>query len=111
MEAHSELLLRLYAQARGRGAEFYGAEYLDADRWVRTNGIPETAKKWAAGQSPEFAPLVTAFVAGLNAWAAEHKAELSAAAKSVLPLSVEDLRSTWPYRGSCLGRAASRGRH
>ena len=24
MEAHSELLLRLYAQARGRGAEFYG---------------------------------------------------------------------------------------
>ncbi len=26
MEAHGELLLRLYAQARGRGAEFYGAE-------------------------------------------------------------------------------------
>src|ERR1700674_5280237 len=24
MEAHAELLLRLYAQARGRGAEFYG---------------------------------------------------------------------------------------
>ena len=24
MEAHSELLIRLYAQARGRGAEFYG---------------------------------------------------------------------------------------
>ena len=38
MEAHSELLLRLYAQARGRGAEFYGEPYLDADRWVRTNG-------------------------------------------------------------------------
>ena len=29
MEAHSELLLRLYAQARGRGAEFYGEQYLD----------------------------------------------------------------------------------
>src|SRR5262245_66223028 len=55
MEAHSELLLRLYAQARGRGAEYYGATYLEADRWVRTNGIPETAKKWAAGQSAEFA--------------------------------------------------------
>src|SRR5262249_43873376 len=34
MEAHSELLLRLYAQARGRGAEYYGATYLDVDRWV-----------------------------------------------------------------------------
>src|SRR2546421_2058619 len=35
MEAHSELLLRLYLQARGRGAEFYGEPYVDSDRWVR----------------------------------------------------------------------------
>ena len=68
MEAHSELLLRLYAQARGRGAEYYGASYLDADRWVRTNGIPGIAKKWSAGQSAEFGPLIAAFVRGLNAW-------------------------------------------
>ena len=40
MEAHSELLVRLYAQARGRGAEFYGEQYLDSDKWVRVNGIP-----------------------------------------------------------------------
>ena len=51
MEAHAELLVRLYAQARGRGAEFYGAQYLDSDTWVRTNGLPDTAKQWAAGQS------------------------------------------------------------
>jgi hypothetical protein len=36
------MLLRLYAQARGRGAEFYGESW--ADRWVRTNGVPATAK-------------------------------------------------------------------
>ncbi len=47
MEAHAELLVRLYAQARGRGAEFYGAQ--------------------------------------------EHKAELSAEAQGVLPLTVEDV--------------------
>ena len=47
MEAHSELLLRLYSQARGRGAEFYGEQYLEADRWVRTNGIPSRAMEWA----------------------------------------------------------------
>ena len=91
MEAHSELLLRLYAQARGRGAEFYGEQYLAADRWVRTNGLPETAKKWAAGQSPEFGPLIGAFVRGLNAWADQHKADLSPEAQRVLPLSVEDV--------------------
>src|SRR5689334_13277025 len=91
MEAHSELLLRLYAQARGRGAELYGEPYLEADRWVRTNGIPARAKEWAKGQSPEFGPLVVAFVAGLNAWGTEHASELSAPATAVLPVTVEDV--------------------
>jgi acyl-homoserine-lactone acylase len=91
MEAHSELLLRLYAQARGRGAEIYGEQYLDADRWVRTNGIPARAKEWAKGQSPQFGPLIGSFVDGLNAWAKEHQADLSAEAKLVLPLTVEDV--------------------
>ena len=36
MEAHAELLLRLYAQARGRGAEFYG------DRRTRAFRSPES---------------------------------------------------------------------
>jgi acyl-homoserine-lactone acylase len=44
MEAHSELLVRLYTQARSRAAELYGEQYLDSDRWVRSNGIPELAK-------------------------------------------------------------------
>src|SRR6516165_12298144 len=91
MEAHSELLLRLYAQSRGRGAEFYGESYLVADRWVRTNGIPERAREWAKGQSSEFGPLIVAFVAGLNAWASEHQGDLSPSAKGVLPVTVEDV--------------------
>ena len=91
MEAHSELLLRLYAQARGRGAEIYGEQYLDADRWVRTNGIPSRAREWAKGQSPQFGALIVSFVDGLNTWAKEHQADLSAEAKQVLPISVEDV--------------------
>lgn len=91
MEAHAELLVRLYAQARGRGAEFYGDAYLEDDRWVRTNSLPERAKAWASQQSPEFAPLLRAFAAGLNAWAADHPDALSAPAKAVLPLTVEDV--------------------
>lgn len=91
MEAHSELLLRLYAQARGRGAEFYGEQYLEADRWVRVNGIPARAKEWARGQSPEFGPLVVAFVDGLNAWARDHQSDLSPEAKGVLPVTADDV--------------------
>ena len=91
MEAHSELLVRLYAQARGRGAEFYGDAYLASDRWVRTNGIPRKAAQWASRQTSEFGPLIRAFAAGLNAWAAEHPASVTAAAKAVLPLTPEDV--------------------
>ena len=91
MEAHSELLVRLYTQARGRGAEFYGEEYLESDRWVRTNGIPERAKQWATQQSPEFSPLLAAFTDGLNAWGREHSDSLSAPAKAAFPLKVEDV--------------------
>jgi acyl-homoserine-lactone acylase len=93
MEAHAELLLRLYVQARGRGAEFYGESYLPADRWARTNGVPARAREWAAAQSPEFAPLLRAFVDGLNAWASEHASALSAPARAALPLTVEDVQA------------------
>lgn len=91
MEAHSELLVRLYAQARGRGAEFYGDAHLGSDRWVRTTGIPEKARMWASQQTPEFGALIRAFAAGLNAWATEHPDLLSEAARRVMPLTPEDV--------------------
>ena len=84
MEAHAELLVRLYAQARGRGAEFYGDAHLASDRWVRTTGIPQRARQWAAQQTPEFGDLIRAFSAGLNAWAGKHADVLTPAARAVL---------------------------
>jgi acyl-homoserine-lactone acylase len=91
MEGHADLLVRLYAQARGRGAEFYGDAYLASDRWVRTTGIPQRAKHWEAQQSAEFGALIRAFADGLNAWAAKNPQHLSAAARRVLPLTAEDV--------------------
>ena len=91
MEGHAELLVRLYAQARGKGAEFYGDAYLASDRWVRTTGIPQKAKQWEAQQSPEFGALIRAFADGLNAWAAKNPQHLSAQGRRVLPLTAEDV--------------------
>ncbi|MCX6591302.1 MAG: penicillin acylase family protein [Acidobacteria bacterium] len=102
MEAHAELLTRLYVQARGRGAEFYGSgarsssrsgdeSFVDVDRWVRRNGIPERAKLWASQQSPEFAPLLEAFADGLNGWAREHHDQLSEPARAALPFTPADV--------------------
>ena len=91
MEAHAELLIRLYAQARGCAALHYGDAYLEDDQWVHTMGIPTLSLAWTRKQSRAFAPLLRAFAAGLNHWAGEHAAELSAAARSVLPLTVADV--------------------
>jgi acyl-homoserine-lactone acylase len=91
MEAHSELLGRLYIQARGTAAELYGKAYLNSDCWVRTNGIPELAKQWALLQSPEFSTLLGAFAQGLNAWATEHRDSISPELAAALPLRIEDV--------------------
>jgi acyl-homoserine-lactone acylase len=91
MEAHGELLTRLYVQARGRAAELYGAAWLEDDRWVRTTGIPQRAARWSAQQSAGFAPLLQAFVAGLNASAAAQDGLLSTAARAALPFTVADV--------------------
>jgi acyl-homoserine-lactone acylase len=45
MQSHGDLLLRLYGQARGRGAEYWGPNYADTDRWVRTMGVPARARR------------------------------------------------------------------
>src|SRR5689334_19981550 len=44
-QAHNDgdLILKLYGQARGRAAEYWGADFLDSDKLVRTLGIPQQA--------------------------------------------------------------------
>jgi acyl-homoserine-lactone acylase len=43
---HGDLVLQLYGQARGRGGEYWGEKYAEADRWVITNSIYERAGEW-----------------------------------------------------------------
>src|SRR6202043_3140597 len=45
-QGHSrgDVLARLYAQARGRAAEYYGADELKNDRWMAVNDVPARAR-------------------------------------------------------------------
>ncbi|HEX6693747.1 MAG TPA: penicillin acylase family protein, partial [Longimicrobiales bacterium] len=43
MRAHGDLLLKLYAQARGESAALWGEGFAASDQWVLTNDIPERA--------------------------------------------------------------------
>lgn len=91
MHSHGNLLLRLYGQARGRAAEYWGEPYRDSDRWVRTMGIPERAERWYAAQSPRFRQYLDAFATGVNAYAQAHREALDDELEAVLPITAVDL--------------------
>lgn len=91
MQSHGDLLLRLYGQARGRAAEYWGEEYLESDQWVLTTGIPERARSWYKAQSPTFRSYLDAFAAGINAYASQNADLINDEVEAVLPVKAEDV--------------------
>ena len=91
MQSHGNLVLRLYGQARGRAAEYWGKDYLDSDRWVHTMGVPRRAAEWARAQSPAMRNNLEAFVTGMNSYAGEHPDQIANEVKVVLPISASDV--------------------
>jgi acyl-homoserine-lactone acylase len=89
--SHGELLARMYAQARGRAAEYYGAEGIPNDRWMAVNDVPARARRWLAQQSVSFRVNLVAFAAGANAYEASHAEEFSPEARAVFPVSALDV--------------------
>lgn len=90
MRNHADLILRLYARARGEAAEHFGRDRITADRWTHTVEIPDLAAAWYAALEPDFKPLYDAFVDGMNAYAAAHPETIDAEVASVLPVRPED---------------------
>src|SRR5918997_1983013 len=76
MHSHGDLILRLYAQGRGRMAEYWGEEHVEIDRATRLLGIPALGAEWTEAQSPAFRANLDAFVAGMNAYARQHPAAI-----------------------------------
>lgn len=94
MQSHRNLLLRLYAQAQGRGAEFEGSAFLTADQTIHLLHIPALGEQWYATQSPRFRRQVDAFVAGINTYAAQHPAQV-APFQALFPLTGADVFRHW----------------
>ena len=94
MQNHRDLLLRLYAQARGRGAEFLGPEALVADQTIHLLEIPTLGEAWYTAQPARFRSKVDAFVAGINAYAAQHPAQV-APMQALFPITGADVFRHW----------------
>ncbi|MEP7110047.1 MAG: penicillin acylase family protein [Ferruginibacter sp.] len=91
MQSHANLILRLYGQARGRAAEYWGKEYMNADKEIQLFNLPELARKKYALQKAEYKSYLDAFVLGLNAYGKAHPGEIGKEFQQVLPVTVFDV--------------------
>lgn len=91
MQSHGDLILRLYGQARGRAAQYWGEKYIDSDRWVLTMGVPERARSWYKAQNASFRSYLDAFAAGINTYVKENPQAIDDAVEIVLPITGEDI--------------------
>lgn len=91
MHNHANLILRLYGQARGRAAEYWGEKYLASDRQIQLFRVPDLSKKENAGQDRGYSVLLDSFVSGINGYAKAHPEAISPDNKQVLPVTAEDV--------------------
>lgn len=89
--SHGNLMLHLYAEARGCAAEYFGEEFVAQDRTVRTYGIPDLAAQWYEQQSERHRELLDQFAAGVNDYAAQHPNTVDPEVAAVLPINGTDL--------------------
>lgn len=91
MQNHGDLLLRLYAQARGRASELLGPDYLPEDRWTWTVDIPGLAARDYELQRHDMRAHIDAFVAGINDFARAHPDLIGDSVRAVLPVTGVDV--------------------
>ncbi|RIV22441.1 acylase [Fibrisoma montanum] len=91
MHNHANLLLRLYGQARGKAAEYWGSEYLDSDKIVTMFNVPERVQKQYGQQDLEYRNCLNSFVKGINAYAKAHPEAIGAEFRQVLPITSQDV--------------------
>ncbi len=91
MQNHADLILKLYGQARGRAAEYWGEDFLDSDQKMQLFEIPLKAEKIYQDQEGEFRPYLDAFVAGINKYANEHRDLIDEKYWQVLPVTASDV--------------------
>lgn len=90
-QSHGDEILRLYGEARGRGAEYWGTKYEDTAVWLLRNDVPARSKAWYDAQDPAFRANLDAFAKGIDDYAKAHPDAIDPEVRVVLPVSGVDV--------------------
>lgn len=88
---HGDLILKLYGQARGKAAEYWGKDFLDSDKMARMVDLPRQASEGYAELPDEFKTYMNAFAQGINDYVAAHPDQIEDQWKHVLPVTPQDI--------------------
>lgn len=89
---HGDLVIRLFGEARGRAAEYWGGKANeDSDQWLVANDVPSRAAQWFRRQTPQMRADLDAFAAGINAYATAHPDAIAPEIRRVLPVTGVDV--------------------
>jgi acyl-homoserine-lactone acylase len=91
MHNDADLLLQLYAQARGVSAQYWGERYLNNDEVVQRFNLAPLAQKVYDEQHAEYRTYLDAFVNGINDYAKTHPENIGENYKQVLPITPQDV--------------------
>lgn len=91
MHNHANLVLKLYAQARGKAAEYLGKEYLSSDKQIHLFNLPDSAEAHYARAEGENKQFLDAFVKGINDYANANLDKIDEGLKQVLPVQATDI--------------------
>ena len=90
MKNHGDLILKLYGEARGKSAEYWGVVSAN-DTLLHQTGILDAATSCWDKMSADEKLVITAFAQGLNAYAQKYPDALDEQNKVVLPLTEMDV--------------------
>ena len=91
MNSHANLILRLYAQARGKASLYFGRDYLESDKLMTLFRINELAAESYREQEKEYKAYIDAFVAGINDYVKENPGSIPEEYKKILPVTSGDV--------------------
>jgi len=91
MHSHTNLILKLYAQARGSAASYFGRDYLESDKLINLFRINEKAEECYNNQDDEYRSYLDAFVRGINDYASENPGSVPDDYKKILPVTATDV--------------------
>lgn len=91
MSCHANLMLKLYAQARGKAASYFGRDYLESDKLINLFRLGEQAENDYNKQNEEYRRYLDAFVKGINDYASENEQLIPDNYRKILPVTSLDV--------------------